>query len=339
MLCRKLIAENPRKPRRGKFLRKASGAQDYDLLGFYFEEISRYPLLTLEEESTFGKTLSGLQQKSQKLAGKIARRKDPRDILTREMVEQEIEKTRNKFARANLRLVVSIAKKYSNRSIELPDLISEGNIGLLKAIKHFDYKKNCRFPTYASWWIRQTILKALADKGGSSGMRIPVNANSSLWSFQKVRNELSISLEREPTEAELAEYLGWSLEKTHEHTQLLSRTYISLDAMTGYFQEDGLITHEDLLSDEVYAQPEETILEIDFRENIQKSLSKLTAREKDIIELYHGLNGRGCYTLKEIGEHFQLSKERVRQIKAKAFEKLRVHEPMNRMRNYLESRD
>ncbi|MDR1323151.1 MAG: RNA polymerase sigma factor RpoD/SigA [Candidatus Margulisbacteria bacterium] len=337
MLCRKLIAENPRKPGHGKSLREVSGAQDDDLLSFYFKEIARYPRLTFKEEYTLGKTLSELQQKSQKLAGKIARHKNPRDILARETVEQEIERTCNKFAQANLRLVVNIAKKYSNRNIELLDLISEGNIGLLAAIKRFDYSKGHHFATYASWWIRQTILKALSDKGGSGGMRVPVNANHLLWSFQKARNELSVSLEREPTETELAEYLGWPLKRTHEHIRLLDRTYTSLDATTGYFQEDEGSSLKNLLPDEVHARPEETILEIDFRENIQKSLSKLTAREKDIIELYHGLNDRGRYTLKEIGEYFQLSKERVRQIKAKAFEKLRVREPVNRMRDYFDS--
>ncbi|MDR2428631.1 MAG: RNA polymerase sigma factor RpoD/SigA [Candidatus Margulisbacteria bacterium] len=336
MLCHKLIAGNAQEPERGESASEKDDAlNDEDALSLYLKEMKHCALLTPEEERALGKTLAELRQKSQELAEKITRRKDPRNILARAKVEQDIKKARAKFVQANLRLVVSIAKKYHNSNLELLDLINEGNIGLLKAVERFDYKKGFHFSTYAGWWIRQAILKALADKGAL--MHVPAHKNTSLRLFQAAQDELLSSLGHKPTETELAEHLDWSLKKVRKHTLLLGQTCTSLDIIVDPSQKDEGLSLKDLLPDEAYARPEETVLEIDLMENIQKCLNKLTIREKDIIELRFGLNGKKRHTLDEVGEYLQVSKERIRQLEAKTLRKLRTARFTNRMRDYIEN--
>ncbi|GBR72534.1 RNA polymerase sigma factor RpoD [Candidatus Termititenax aidoneus] len=335
MLRCKLIAKNTPKPKRGESSREKDDVLDCDTLKLYFKEMARYALLTPEEEHALGKTLSELQQKSRKLARKIARCQDPGYISAKQIIRQDIEKIRNKFVQANLRLVINIAKRYCNKGLELPDLISEGNIGLFEAAMRFDYKRNCHFATYAGWWIRQAISKALAYKGRL--IRIPVQKGASLQRFFTVQNVLAMSLGHEPTEIELAEYLDWTLEKVQELTQLLNQTCTSLDATIYTSQEGGSFDLNDSLPDEVYVRPEEAILSIDFTENIHKYLNELSDKQRKVIEWRFGLNGKGQHTLKEIGEYFDCSSENVRHIEIKALRKLRASKFVNRVRDYVEN--
>ncbi|MDR2431145.1 MAG: sigma-70 family RNA polymerase sigma factor, partial [Candidatus Margulisbacteria bacterium] len=319
LLVCKFISETTLK-QRGRSQKYAAGGED--LLSIYLRDISRYALLTHDEEFFLNKTFLELRQRSAELSEKIASRKDPRNISLKAAIDRDINEIRDKFVRANLRLVVSIAKKYSGDNLETLDLINEGNNGLFKAVERFDYKKGFHFATYAAWWIRQAIHKALIEKGRM--VRIPIHRNASLKLFQEARLILTGAWGREPAETELAEYLNWTPEKTRLHIDLLKQTCVSLDALVGNAQgADNLTSLVDLQSDEEYLSPEETVMSIELKDNIQRHLAKLPFREGKILEWRFGLNDGPRLTLDEIGEYWGISKERVRQLERKALSKLR----------------
>jgi len=258
------------------------------LLDQYLKEISNYPLLSREEE-----------------------------INLSERLKEGDEKAADKLITSNLRFVVSIAKKYRHLGLPLSDLISEGNLGLIKAVKRFDQTKDARFISYAVWWIKQGIFKALADQ--SQIVRVPIKR---AWSFSKIHerlNALTQELGREPTDEEVAEVMDIDPEMVREAVTMF-QPYLSLNSPLTSEDDSSFI---DFISDEDENLPDRIVHESMTRESVNNALSKLGEREAKVIRLYFGLDGQEPMTLREIGKIMGISRERVRQIKEAAISRLR----------------
>lgn len=266
----------------------------------YLQEIGKVDLLTPDEEVT--------------LAQKI-----------REGDQVALEK----LTKANLRFVVSVAKQYQNQGLSLGDLINEGNLGLIKAAKRFDETRGFKFISYAVWWIRQSILQALAEQ--SRIVRLPLNRVGSLNKISKSFSELEQKFEREPSPEEIAEVLDLTTSEVVD-TLKISGRHVSVDAPFVQGEENRLL---DVLEDEDEASPDEGLLSESLRKEVQRALSTLTKREGDVITFYFGLNGEQALTLEEIGEKFALTRERVRQIKEKAIRRLRHTSRSKALKPYL----
>ena len=221
-----------------------------------------------------------------------------------------------KLTKANLRFVVSVSKQYQNQGLTLGDLINEGNLGLIKAAKRFDETKGFKFISYAVWWIRQSILQALAEQ--SRIVRLPLNRVGSLNKISRSFSELEQKFEREPSPDEIAELLELSTAEVAD-TLKLSGRHVSMDAPFVQGEENGLL---DVLANEDAQSPDAGLLHDSLRREVQRALSTLTLREADVVTLHFGLNGHAARTLEEIGEQFNLTRERVRQIKEKAIRRL-----------------
>ena len=266
----------------------------------YLREIGETPLLTAEEEVTLAKRI----------------RTGDHDALER-------------LTKANLRFVVSVAKQYQNQGLSLADLINEGNIGLIKAAKRFDVTRGFKFISYAVWWIRQAILQALAEQ--SRIVRLPLNRVGTLHKIGKVSSSLEQEFGREPSPEEIATHLDLS-EIEVSDTLKISNSHLSLDAPFSTSEDNSLI---DVLEDEYQPSPDEQLLGDSLRVEIEKALETLTAREAEVINLYFGLNQEKALTLEEIGARFNLTRERVRQIKEKAIRRLRHASRSKSLRAYL----
>jgi len=266
----------------------------------YLQEIGKVDLLTPDEEVT--------------LAQKI-----------REGDQMALEKLTN----ANLRFVVSVAKQYQNQGLSLGDLINEGNLGLIKAAQRFDETRGFKFISYAVWWIRQSILQALAEQ--SRIVRLPLNRVGSLNKISKTFSELEQKFEREPSPDELAEVLDVTTSEVVD-TMKISGRHVSMDAPFVQGEENSLL---DVLENDGEVTPDNELMNDSLRREVQRALSTLTQREADVIKLYFGLNGEHSMTLEEIGEKFNLTRERVRQIKEKAIRRLRHTSRSKTLKPYL----
>ena len=274
----------------------------YDSIQMYLREIGQYPLLTAQEE---------------------------RDLAKR--IVNEDEEARNLLARANLRLVVSIAKKYVGRSPDLTllDLIQEGNLGLFKAVDKFDYTKGFKFSTYATWWIRQAITRALADQ--SRTIRIPVHMVETMAKYKQVSRRLAQDLGRDPMPEEIAVEMNVEVEKIYQ-IEKISQDTISLELPIG--DEDDRSRLSDFISDDKMVSPDQEVAHSILTDQITEILDSLSEKERKILEMRHGLLDGTFHTLEEVGKEFGVTRERIRQIEAKALEKIRQHEKARRLKSY-----
>jgi len=234
-----------------------------------------------------------------------------------------------KLTKANLRFVVSVAKQYQNQGLSLGDLINEGNLGLIKAAQRFDETRGFKFISYAVWWIRQSILQALAEQ--SRIVRLPLNRVGSLNKISKTFSALEQKFEREPSPDELAEVLEVTTSEVVD-TMKISGRHVSMDAPFVQGEENSLL---DVLENDSDEKPDTGLMNDSLRKEVQRALSTLTQREADVITLYFGLNGEHSMTLEEIGEKFNLTRERVRQIKEKAIRRLRHTSRSKALKPYL----
>ncbi len=234
-----------------------------------------------------------------------------------------------KLTKANLRFVVSVAKQYQNQGLSLGDLINEGNLGLIKAAQRFDETRGFKFISYAVWWIRQSILQALAEQ--SRIVRLPLNRVGSLNKISKTFSELEQRFEREPSPEELAEVLEVTTSEVVD-TLKISGRHVSMDAPFVQGEDNTLL---DVLENDAEVTPDQGLMNDSLRREVQRALSTLTQREADVIALYFGLNGGHPMTLEEIGERFDLTRERVRQIKEKAIRRLRHTSRSKALKPYL----
>ncbi|HHT80273.1 MAG TPA: RNA polymerase sigma factor RpoD/SigA [Spirochaetales bacterium] len=274
---------------------------DANILTLYLKDISRIPLLTREEELD----------------------------LTRRVVEGD-ELARKKMIEANLRFVVNVAKKYQNQGLPLIDLINEGNIGLMTALEKFDPDKGYHFISYAVWWIRQSVMKAINEK--SRAVRLPLNRTNELFQIQKAQRSL---MNDNSTEDPSAEDIGTLTGFDPDHVNNLlsiSRELVSLDAPV--FSEAGSSSIGDFIEDDAQS-PEDFLLDVALKDDINTVLSTLSDREREIIELRFGLVGKIPMSLKEIGEIYNLTKERIRQIEKKALERLRAPQKSKILQSYI----
>jgi RNA polymerase primary sigma factor len=235
----------------------------------------------------------------------------------------------DRLTKANLRFVVSVAKQYQNQGLSLGDLINEGNLGLIKAAQRFDETRGFKFISYAVWWIRQSILQALAEQ--SRIVRLPLNRVGSLNKISKTFSELEQKFEREPSPEELAEVLEVSTSEVVD-TLKISGRHVSMDAPFVQGEENSLL---DVLENDSEDKPDSGLINDSLRREVQRALSTLTQREADVVTLYFGLNGEHALTLEEIGEKFNLTRERVRQIKEKAIRRLRHTSRSKALKTYL----
>ena len=234
-----------------------------------------------------------------------------------------------KLALANLRFVVSVAKQYQNNGMSLGDLINEGNVGLIKAASRFDETRGFKFISYAVWWIRQSIMQALAEQ--SRIVRLPLNRVGSLNKINKTFSELEQKFQREPSADELAAVLNITVEEISNNMRLSGR-HVSVDAPFVQGEENSLL---DVLEDQHAENPDASLMADSLRREVSRALSTLPQRESDVMALYFGLNGQQAMTLEEIGDKFDLTRERVRQIKEKATRRLRHNSRSKTLKSYL----
>ncbi|HON89492.1 MAG TPA: sigma-70 family RNA polymerase sigma factor [Spirochaetia bacterium] len=300
-------------------------ADDFDPLSVYLKQISQYPLLSSQEEIELGKRI---QKAKHALAALDTLRKN--DNIKEEDYLQQYEQYKNELCAckkqmitSNLRLVVSIAKNYQNRGLPLLDIIDEGNIGLIEAVERFDYQRGCRFSTYGTWWIRQAIIKSLADKGRV--IRIPVHMLNTIKHCYYMAKQLTQELGRDPNPEELAERLNMDVCKVQSILQLSQET-TSLDTIV---DDESVTFLSELIKDEVTADPVEQLFTLTLQETLRNVIDQLSEREVTIITLRYGLNGEAPLTLEETGKLLGITRERVRQIQEKALLKLKELKPLS----------
>ncbi len=300
-----ILEKEAEEPHRKKhvYLGKGHDAA-YDSIQMYLKEIGQYPLINAKEEKELAKRIQ---------AGDM--------------------EAKNLLARANLRLVVSIAKKYVGRSPDLTllDLIQEGNLGLFKAVDKFDWQKGFKFSTYATWWIRQAITRALADQ--SRTIRVPVHMVETIAKYKQVVRRLSQDFGRDPLPEEIAVEMGIETEKVYQ-IEKIDQDTVSLEAPVGDEGDDGKSTLGDFISDDKILSPDQESSRRILTDQVRDVLGDLSEKERKILELRHGLIDGITHTLEEVGQKFGVTRERIRQIEAKAHEKIRQHEKAKKLQGY-----
>lgn len=297
------LPNKPKKKERAEMLDNVIDVSNIsdDSVQMYLREIGKVPLLKAEEETELAKR-----------------------------IEQGDNEARKRLAEANLRLVVSIAKKYTGRkNLSLLDLIQEGNLGLFRAVEKFDYRKGFKFSTYGTWWIRQAITRALADQ--SRTIRIPVHMVETINKFTQVQRRLLQDLGRDPLPEEIAAEMELPVDKVR-HIMKISQETVSIDASVGDDEEDS--TLKDFIEDEVTITPQQAAGREILQEHVKEILGDLTPREQKILEMRFGLIDGVSHTLEEVGREFDVTRERIRQIEAKALEKIREHGKVKKLRDY-----
>ena len=279
------------------------GVSSDDPVRLYLKEIGKYPLLTTEEEIALAKQIA-------------------------EGTPEEQAAAKKKLSEANLRLVVSIAKRYVGRGMQFLDLIQEGNLGLIKAAEKFDYTKGYKFSTYATWWVRQAITRAIADQ--TRTIRIPVHMVETINKLIRVNRQLAQELGRDPTPAEIAKEMGISESKVREIIKIAQEP-VSLETPIGEEEDSHL---GDFIEDENAPAPAEVASNAMMREQLQEVLHTLTPREEKVIRLRFGLEDGQAHTLEEVGKEFNVTRERIRQIEAKALRKIRHPGRSKKLRDY-----
>lgn len=304
-----------------KAAKKVRPPKDADPLALYLKQISRYALLGIEDEQEIGQKIQHAKLALVSLKEAYQERlADPAFIRESAKLESTLRDLKNRMITANLRLVVSIAKNYQHRGLGLLDLIDEGNIGLIEAVERFDYTRGCRFSTYGTWWIRQAIIKSLADKGRI--IRIPIHMLNTISKCFFIAKQLTQDYGRDPTPEEISEYLEIPPARIREIMSLSQET-TSLDTTV---DDDNNTRLSDLISDETLIEPFELVFTATLQETMDVVLSQLTEREMKIIKLRFGLTDKGPLTLEETGKLLGITRERVRQIQGKAISKLKGHE-------------
>ncbi len=297
-----------------------------DAIGLYLKEMARVPLLSMEEEFAIARKMEAARQARTELQrGGLP----PATLRALEIDIQEGQAAREHIIKANTRLVVSIARRYMGRSLAFLDLIQEGNLGLMKAVEKYDYRRGFRFSTYATWWIRQTITRAIADQART--IRVPVHMADRIRQVYRCTHELEQSLGREPTVVELAAALNLSVEKV-QWIRKVSWTPLSLESPVGDDEESELGM---FIEDELNPTPIQSVYESLLREKIREVLGALPPREAHILRLRFGLEDGNVYTLEEVGQKFGLTRERIRQIEGKALRWLRHPKRARQLREYL----
>ena len=279
------------------------GVSSDDPVRLYLKEIGKYPLLTTEEEIALAKQIA-------------------------EGTPEEQAAAKKKLSEANLRLVVSIAKRYVGRGMQFLDLIQEGNLGLIKAAEKFDYTKGYKFSTYATWWVRQAITRAIADQART--IRIPVHMVETINKLIRVNRQLAQELGRDPTPAEIAKEMGISESKVREIIKIAQEP-VSLETPIGEEEDSHL---GDFIEDENAPAPAEVASNAMMREQLQEVLHTLTPREEKVIRLRFGLEDGQAHTLEEVGKEFNVTRERIRQIEEKALRKIRHPGRSKKLRDY-----
>lgn len=298
-----------------------------DTIGLYLKEIGRVPLLIAAEEVALAKRMEKMKLAREHLSkgGKISPNK--RDVLQGDIDDGWA--AREHLITANSRLVISVAKKYMGRGVPFLDLIQEGNIGLIRAAKKFDYKRGHKFSTYATWWIRQAVTRAIADQGRT--IRVPVHMGDQINKLLRVSHSLTQELGRDPTVDELADALNVTAKKVESMIQIARRP-LSLETPTDE-EEDSVLG--DFIQDEDSPAPVEVATKNLLREQIQEVLATLPPREVRILQLRYGLLDGESYTLEEVGKKMGVTRERVRQIEAQALSRLRHPSHRRKLRDYL----
>ncbi|NCC32671.1 MAG: RNA polymerase sigma factor RpoD, partial [Chloroflexia bacterium] len=295
----------------------------------YLREIGQVPLLTAEQEKRLAQEIEKGQIAERKLKDKDVSPGSP-EAKQLELERAAGNEARQKMAAANLRLVVSIAKRYRDRGLPLLDLIQEGSLGLLRAIEKFDHNKGYKFSTYATWWIKQALSRALADQ--SRLVRLPVHLGETLNRIQAARRQLTQSLGREPTDAELANFLNMSEDKLRE-LRRTAQDPVSLATPVG---EEADSTLADFIPDPHALDADDAAASGMLRQQIATALDQLTERERRVLELRYGLSDGQPRTLEEVGKAFGVTRERVRQIEVKALRKLRHPRLGKLLKDYLD---
>ncbi len=281
------------------------GNSSDDPVRMYLKEIGKIPLLTSEEEIELARQIEEGDEETQK-------------------------KAKERLVEANLRLVVSIAKRFNGRGMQLLDLIQEGNLGLIKAVEKFDYRKGYKFSTYATWWIRQAVTRAIADQ--SRTIRIPVHMVETINKMIRIQRQLVQELGREPTTEEIADRMGITPERVEEIRQI-SLEPVSLESPVGEEEDSHL---GDFIQDENIAVPADEAAYSLLKEQLAEAMEGLTDRERKVLQLRFGLIDGRPHTLEEVGKEFNVTRERIRQIEAKALRKLRHPSRSRKLKDYLD---